>query len=395
MWTHTNCPILFSLVVDNFGIKTVGKQHANHLLAALCDLYAITINWTGSKYLGLTLKWDYINRTCNVSMPGYIEAALHRFQHPEPDRPQHSPHQWLAPNYSATIQLTPLNDTTPPLNPAGLTHLQQVIGIFLFYGRIVDSTMLVALGTLASSQTNGTEATAQALSHLLNYTTTHPDAVIRHHASDVILYIHSDASYLSEPKAKSHVGGHFFLSSCSDDPTKPPTGQPPSNGAVYTISNIFRNVMSSATEAKFAGLFHNTKYGAMLRTTLAKMGHTQPPTPIQTDNSTATGITNGTVRQCKFKALDMRFCWIQDCVRQGHFLVYWRRGKDNMGDYFTKHHATAHHQQIQPTYLHVAQCAIAPCASDSKAIRLCVNSTFRVPSGSLRVPMKRIRQPLK
>ena len=35
LWRHNTRPITFSLCVNNFGIKYVGRQHANHLLAAL------------------------------------------------------------------------------------------------------------------------------------------------------------------------------------------------------------------------------------------------------------------------------------------------------------------------------------------------------------------------
>ena len=98
--------------------------------------------------------------------------------------------------------------------------------------------MLVALGTLALVQTKGTKATAQAVTHLLNYCATHPDAVVRYHASDMYLHIHSDASYLSESKARSHTGGIFFLSSRPSDPTKtlePTSMLPPFNGAIHII----------------------------------------------------------------------------------------------------------------------------------------------------------------
>jgi hypothetical protein len=47
--------------------------------------------------------------------------------------------------------------------------------------------------------------------HLLNYAATYPDAAVRFHKSDMVQYIHSDASYLSEPKARSRVGGYFYL----------------------------------------------------------------------------------------------------------------------------------------------------------------------------------------
>jgi hypothetical protein len=111
--------------------------------------------------------------------------------------------------------------------------------------------------------------------------------------------------------------------------------------------------MSLATEAEFAGQFHNAKDGTMIRNILDELGWPQPPTRIQTDNSCACGITNGTIRQRKSKAMDMHFYWVQDRVRQGQFLVYWRKGgKDDLGDYFTKHYPTTHHRLTRATYLH-------------------------------------------
>ena len=71
--------------------------------------------------------------------------------------------------------------------------------------------MLVALGTLAAAQIKGTEKTTEATTQLLNYAATHPDVAIRYHKSDMTLYAHSDASYLSEPQARSRVGGYFYL----------------------------------------------------------------------------------------------------------------------------------------------------------------------------------------
>eukprot|EP00957_Ditylum_brightwellii_P124977 9527247-Ditylum_brightwellii.AAC.1 len=71
--------------------------------------------------------------------------------------------------------------------------------------------MLLALNAIAAQQEHLTSKTAEAITKLLNYATTHPDAVLRHHASNMVLHIHSDASYLSAPQARSHTGGHFFL----------------------------------------------------------------------------------------------------------------------------------------------------------------------------------------
>jgi hypothetical protein len=82
--------------------------------------------------------------------------------------------------------------------------------------------MLVALSSLTSAQTKGTEATAQAVTQLLNYSAMHPDAVISYHASDMCLHIHSDASYLSVKQAYLCAGGIFFLTKRPEDPTAAP-----------------------------------------------------------------------------------------------------------------------------------------------------------------------------
>jgi hypothetical protein len=74
-----------------------------------------------------------------------------------------------------------------------------------------------------------------------------------------------------------------------------------------------------------------------------ELGHKQPPTPMETDNTTATGYSNGTIKQKRTKAMDMRFYWIKDRVKQGQFKIYWGQGFQNLADYFTKHHSPAHH----------------------------------------------------
>ena len=94
-------------------------------------------------------------------------------------------------------------------------------------------------------------------------------------ASEMILALHSDASYLSEPGAKSRAGGHFYL--------KDKTDKDVNNGAVLTLSKIIKHVMTSASEAEIAALFLNCKAAIPLRIALEEMGHPQPKTPVITD----------------------------------------------------------------------------------------------------------------
>ena len=136
----------------------------------------------------------------------------------------------------------------------------------------------------------------------------------------MILRVHSNASYLSETKARSRSGGHFYLGN------SPANSIEVHNGALLSTSTIMRNVMSSAAEAECGALFNNLKDAVPLRMTLEEMGHPQPATPVQVDNSTTCGFANNQIKQRRSKSMDMRFYWIQDRVGQEQFNVYWRPG---------------------------------------------------------------------
>jgi hypothetical protein len=87
LWLHKIMPIAFSLIVDDFTIKYVGKQHTDHLRNALLQSYELTTDWEANVYSGMSLKWDYKNRTCEISMPGYVSNVLNKFQHDAPQAP--------------------------------------------------------------------------------------------------------------------------------------------------------------------------------------------------------------------------------------------------------------------------------------------------------------------
>ena len=118
------------------------------------------------------------------------------------------------------------------------------MGSIIFYSLSVDSTFLVGLNAIAIKQSSATENTLKLTDELLDYEATHPDAKIRYRASDMILQIHMDASYLSEPKAQSRAAGHYFLG------WLPHNNQPIRlNGAIYTLCTVLKSVASTAAEA--------------------------------------------------------------------------------------------------------------------------------------------------
>ena len=181
---------------------------------------------------------------------------------------------------------------------------------------------------------------------MLNYVTTHPNTTIWYTASDMILHIHSNASYLSEPRARIRAGGNYFLGEIFPDMSKPPTTRPRLNGTIHSIPHIMSNVMGSADEAEIGATYINGQEAVPIRTLLLELGHPQPDTPIQANNSTENGFANDTIKQKQSKAIDMRFYWIHDRTSQGQFLIYWQPGITNIGDYHTKHHSPVHHQLI-------------------------------------------------
>ena len=172
----------------------------------------------------------------------------------------------------------------------------------------------MALGKIAAQQSIATQTTYNCVNHLLDYCHTHPDAKLCYHPSDMILHIHSDASYNSESKAQSRAGVHFYLGNTASIRLTMIN-----NVAILNTSTIMRNVMASASEAECGALFNNIKEAVSIRTTLPKMGHPQPPTPVKVDNSTAVGFANKQIKQQKSKSMDMRYYWIQDRVAQKHF----------------------------------------------------------------------------
>ena len=144
-------------------------------------------------------------------------------------------------------------------------------------------------------------------------------------------------------KARSRAGGHFFL---SNDSTISPK-----NGALLKIAHIIRLGMSSATEAELAALYIMSREAVYIHIILEEMGHAQPPTPLQTDNAMAEAVTNGKVQPKRTKAMDMRFHWLCDCDCRKQFRIYWRPGKINNADYWTKHHSGTHHQTTRIEFL--------------------------------------------
>jgi hypothetical protein len=137
-----------------------------------------------------------------------------------------------------------------------------------------------------------------------------------------------------EREAKSRTDGFFYIGSNKDSTNRI------TNGEILIISTIIKHVMSLTEEAEIGSVFLNAKKLTFLRTALEKMGHHQPPKPLQRTNTTATCYRNATIKQNRTREMDMYFYLVKDRVKQCQFHGYWGPGYQYLEDYFTKHHYT-------------------------------------------------------
>lgn len=349
LWRHDTLPTKFCLCVDDFGIKYYDKKDANHLLSALrTSGFTVSTDWEGKNYCGLTFDWNYDKGYVDISMPDYVKEALHKFQHEKPSRQCHAPHQWSIPVYGKSVQYAkPPDDSERLTNKKDITRIQSIVGTFLYYARAIESPLLPALNEIGTQQSKPTKSTNNAANTILDFVSTYPNGKIRFHASDMILHIDTDAAYLVMPNAKSRVAGYYYLSS---HPTNPPS-KVPRNGAVLVECSTIKHVVSSAAEAECSGCFTNAQKAIPIRIALEELGHPQPKTPIKTDNSTAEGFANKSMRQKRSKAWDMRYHWLRDRNAQNQFYIFWDKGSNNLADYFTKHYSPTYHRSTRPYYI--------------------------------------------
>jgi hypothetical protein len=250
MW----CDITFCLVVNNFGIKTASMANMKYLVSSLQEDYSVTIDWTGSLFCRVKLTWDYINQTVNLHMPNYINKTLRKYQHPAPLKPQHAPYRATPIQFGAQVQ-TVMTDTTAPLSKERIKRLQDIVGTLLYYGSTVDLTILPDISAIVPRQAQGTEAMAGACHQLLDYVATHTNAGIHYLTSNMILTVHTNASYLFEHNTGSWASAHFYLTNKGNKEFN--------NGAIPNLPSIIEYAMSSASESKLAALYYdcNTCWG--------------------------------------------------------------------------------------------------------------------------------------
>jgi hypothetical protein len=112
LWKHLHSDLMFTLVLNDFGIRYTNKQDVGDLIATINKEYKCSQDWTGNRYIGLTLNWNYEKHYVDLSMPGYIARALQRFVHPTPERPEHAPHDYAASTYGSPQQFATIDTSS-------------------------------------------------------------------------------------------------------------------------------------------------------------------------------------------------------------------------------------------------------------------------------------------
>jgi hypothetical protein len=356
LFRHVTRDIMFSLVVDDFGVRYTDQADADHLIKTLeSNAYKLKVRPLGEAYLGMSITFDRVLTTVSLSMPGYVTKMLQRFR-PQYLLPGHraprTPGRYIPPSYNPGPQVT-FVDKTEKLNPTLITELQAIIGTLLYYARAVDPTLLTISNELASQQSQPTQRILKAANRALSYCVTRHQNALVYHACDMTLHAFADASYLCRSHSRSVAGAIFFLGN-KNDPTR-------INGSIHVFSTIIPCVVASAGEAEYAALFAAGQHAASLRTTLSDMGYPQDPTIIMCDNTSAIGIATDSIKQKRSKAIDMRFHWIRDRVRQGQFIIAYIPTQQNLADYFTKNLPKDAHAKFHSFLVH-------NIAADSKVI---------------------------
>eukprot|EP00957_Ditylum_brightwellii_P125297 9550342-Ditylum_brightwellii.AAC.1 len=210
----------------------MSQADTDHLINSIKEKYRVTVDWRGLKYCGISLEWNCQKEWVDISVPGYVMKSLTKLKHLCTTKPEYSPHRHVKITYGPEGQLVPEKDTSPPVPTETMECIQTAVGMFLWYGRTVDLTLLPALNAISAQQSKPTVQTVHELDHSLNYMWTYPNATVRFYASDMILHIHSDAAYMVLPEACSRAGRYFIF---------PPTWKLPQR-----FLSMGRSIMSAA-----------------------------------------------------------------------------------------------------------------------------------------------------
>ena len=109
--------------------------------------------------------------------------------------------------------------------------------------------------------------------------------------------------------------------------------------------------MTSAAEAKTAGLFINCQKVIEIKQMLQALRHNQMATLVKTDNATAASFVTDMIKKKRSKSWDVRYHWLSEQQSLKTFFIYWQEGLKNLADYHTKHHPPSYHKKVREKYI--------------------------------------------
>jgi hypothetical protein len=371
VYRHASNGVVFCLVVDDFAVRHHGPAGKEHLLKTLGDAgYLLKIDHEGKKFVGLTIAYNRSARYIDISMPDYVPKMLKRFSHRRIS-PQPSPILYSPPVYGAKAQLTAPVDDSTTLSSADALEVQQIVGCGMWYARMTDSPTLTAVSILATEQAARRSSILPKVDRYLGHLMQQPSNVIRFHASDMRYYAYGDVSHNSVSHGRSRAGGYGFFG-WQDDPHR-------LNGAVFTMSSVLDVVTSSACEGEYGAAYMVARNAVWIRTVARALGYPQGPTVILCDNTCAVGLASDTLKTAKTKAIDLRFHWLRDRVRQQQFNIVWVPSDANIADFFTK--ALPIHEHIRRLHQLVAN-NVSPVRNPTRALRSAIYRGSAQPKSS-------------
>ena len=352
LFRHVSNSITFCTHVDDFIIKSdIRSNDIQHLSDTLAIKYQHKINTPAKTFLGATIRLDrnkdHWKSELGISMPNFVRTSLAELNFIPTYNPS-SPAIYVPPSYSAADMLEQSDDSAPATID-DQTLLRKAVGKFRYYAPAIDICLITPVSMLANQQSNPTANTMDALSRFLNYAYHHPSAELIFRPSNMVMYIHSDASHHSEPNSRSRAGGFFVLG----EPSFTGPDEPYNVNAPFdVISTKLPTVTGSTAESETGAMYINASAACAHRQTLIDLGFPQPPTPIVYDNQVAGKVLQHVAKQKKSKAFATRYNWLKDRLRIGDFRLVWAPGAHNLADYFTKSHPSHRVRAMRPIYVH-------------------------------------------
>jgi hypothetical protein len=188
LFEHATNKTTFTLIVDDFGVKYTGIENFNHLVSILKLRWPVKTDLTGRKFIGMRLDWYYDAELPHVylDMPTTVPDAIAKFYPNGTCKGASTPSTYVAPFKKGPPDLGAIVDTSKPVSPEAKLFIQQVVGVFLFYARMIDITMLPAVRAISEHQSSPTEKTLADTHQLLRYAYSHPNHRIKFEACDMV-----------------------------------------------------------------------------------------------------------------------------------------------------------------------------------------------------------------